>query len=110
MAKKDPSGPGIFISSYNTAVIYMQAKEVGYVARCVLALAANFRHYGANLYKLCNNEAIERMLCLSHGQFMRAKKQLKDAGLLDYTGSPGDYSHLVKRWERISGYEWEYEV
>ena len=110
MTKKDPSGPEIYIARFNTAAIYLQAKEVNFLARNVLAMAANFRHYGANLYKLCSNESIERMLCLSHGQFMRAKRQLRDAGLLDYDGNPGDYSHLVERWERVTGGKWEYEV
>ncbi len=102
--------PEVYISSFTTAAPFYQAKEVSFTARCLLAMASNFRLRGANLYKLCSNESIERILSLSHGQFMRAKKQLKDAELLDYEGNPGDYSHLIERWEKCTGGQWRYEL
>jgi len=107
--KKVPR-PTVNISSYCTISVFFRATEVGHIARHLLCLASSFRTHGANLYELCSNESIEQILCLSHGQFMRAKKQLRDAGLLDYDGNPGNYSHLIERWERVTGEKWELEI
>ncbi len=109
MSSKLPR-PEIAVRSFITAAPFYQAKEVCYAARGLLAFASNFRMNGANLYRLCCNEGIERMLGLSHGQYMRAKKQLQDAGLLDYDGNPGNYDHLIHRWEKISGEKWGFEL
>ena len=102
--------PTIYIGSFTTAAPFFQAKEVGMSARSILALASNLKLHGGNLYKLCSNETIEKLFGLSHGQFMRAKKQLRDAGLLDYDGKPGDYAHLIARWEQCTGGKWEYDL
>ncbi len=107
---REPSRPEVHLASFAIAAVFFQAKEVSFPARGLLALASNFKVYGANLYKLCSNETIEKMLGLNHGPFMRIKKQLRDAGLLDYEGNPGDYTHLKERWERMTGETWRYEL
>ena len=102
--------PKIHIETYSIAMPFLQAKEVGSNARFLLALASNFRIHGSNLYRLCSNEAIEILLGLNHGQLMRSKKQLRDASLLNYDGTPGDYSGLIQRWENITDKKWEYDL
>ena len=110
MSKKQVPKPTIYIGSFTTAAPFLQAKEVGFTARCLLAMASNFRLNGANIYKICDNADVERILGISHGQFMRYKKQLRDAGLLDYEGNPGDYTHLKERWEQVTGETWRYDL
>jgi len=110
MNKKQVSRPTIYIGDFTVAMPFCQARKISGNAKMLLALASAFRLHGGNLYRLCDNTAIERMFGLSHGRFMRAKKQLRDAGLLDYEGKPGDYSELVERWEKINKAKWEYDL
>ena len=110
MAVKLLPKPSIHIGSFAIAAPFYQAKEVTFAARSLLALASNCRTHGINLYKATSNEAIERILGLSHGQFMRAKKLLRDKNLLDYEGRPGSYQHLIDRWESCTGEKWEWEI
>lgn len=107
---KQIPGPEIVIKTYVTASVFYCATEVPRNARQILILASNFRTHGANLYELCSNEDIELALGFSHGQFMRSKKQLRDAGLLDYDGNPGDYSKIIQRWEIRNRAKWPYQI
>ena len=102
--------PDIYVGAFIIAAPFYQAKEVTFAARSLLALASNCRLHGINLYKAMGNEAIEKVLGLNHGQFMRAKRELRNAGLLDYEGCPGDYQHLIERWEQVTGQKWEFEL
>ena len=109
MTENKAPKPEVVLKNFVLAAPFFYAAKdgVGRPACTLLALASNFRLWGANLYRLFSNENLEKMLGLSHGQLMRAKRQLRDKGLLDYDGNPGDYTHLKKRWEERTGYEWE---
>ncbi len=102
--------PEVHIGTFVTAGPFYRATEVSRNARTLLALASNFKQHGANLYRLCTNESIEQVLGMPHGPYMRAKKALRDAKLVDYDGNVADLSHLVARWEAVIGEKWGYEI
>ena len=50
------------------------------------------------------------MMHLSHSQFMRAKRELKEAGLVDYDGQIGDLTPLIREWEERTGEKMDCEL
>ena len=89
----------------------MMAREITAAAKMPLALISSFHIFGSNLYRLCSNGSIERMLSLNHGQWMRIKKQIRDAKLVDYEGNYGDgWDKLIKRWEEYHCQKWSYPI
>jgi len=107
--KKRMPGPEIHLICFTTPEIFLQV-DVSVMARLILSVVSNFRTHGGNLYKLCSNQALERMFSMSHSQFMRAKRELRDAGLIDYDGNIGDLTPLIEQWEKRTGKVWEYEL
>ena len=95
--------PLIYLGNFTVALPFMQAKEVSSDARLLLAMASNFRLHGANLYKLVSNKTLAEWNGWSVQKLQRMKKQLNDAKLLTYDGSPGNYNHLIEQFERITG-------
>ena len=71
------------LSGYTIALPIMGAK-VNSNAKLLMALAHQFKVYGCNLYKFCDNRALARMLDLSDGQLFRAKQQLRNKGYVNY--------------------------
>jgi len=102
--------PEIKIISFTVAAPLYSIKEIPRVARELLAFASNMRIHGCNVYKLMSNHGIAKALNLSYGQFMRAKKILKDKKLLFYNGTPGDYTQIKESWERANNEKWEYDL
>jgi hypothetical protein len=88
----------------------MMTRAVGQEAKTALSIISNFKVYGCNLYRLCTNQDIERMLGFNHSKWMRIKKQLRDAGLVDYDGNIGDLKTIIECWEDKNGQTWEYEL
>lgn len=103
-------GPVLVIKNYVTASVFYHATEVPRLARSLLALASNFRTHGGNLYELCDNASIALTLGIGYQQLMRCKRQLRDAGLLDYDGNFGDMTHIIRRWEKRTGEQWEFSI
>jgi hypothetical protein len=96
---------------WSTAAPIMMAREISISARTPLALISSFHAHGCNLYRLCSNGSIERMLSLNHGQWMRIKRQLRDADLVDYEGNYGNgWEKLIKRWEEYHHEKWSYPI
>ena len=108
MSRQIPK-PEIKIISFTVAAPFYLIK-IPRVARELLAFASNMRIHGCNVYKLMSNHEIARALNLSYGQFMRAKKILRDKKLLFYDGRAGDYSKVKEEWERSNNEKWEYDL
>lgn len=108
---KRPKVPrtGIVIAGYRQHSIFLHAHEVSTGARMVMGMAWNLRAYGANLYRLCDNQMIADIFGWQKQKVCRIKKELRDAGLLPYSGKPkpGCYDYLVKRWEEKT--RWTFE-
>jgi hypothetical protein len=100
--------PEIRVTSWTIAAPLYAIKGLPMKARHLLAFASNMRIHGCNIYKAMTNREIARELNFSYGQFMRAKKILKDRKLLFYDGTPGNYEKIKADWERENNSTWEY--
>jgi hypothetical protein len=105
MAIEKVDRPDIVIRSRHAPMFFMGAK-VSKESLVILGLAWQFRHFGVNLYRVFSNRELAKQMFTSEGKFMRAKRELRDKNLLDYDCEPGDYSELIKRWEKATGVTW----
>lgn len=106
-----PERPQFNLIKCSMAGPIMMAKEITPAAKFPLSVISSFHMFGSNLYRLCSNGSIERMLSLKHGQWMRIKKQLKNARLVDYEGNYGDgWKPLIARWEEYNSQKWSYPI
>ena len=101
--------PIVFVGGADVPAPFAGASINGH-SKLLLSMASNFRIHGANLYKLVSNKDLAKSLGIKLGPFMRCKRELRDKDLLNYDCEPGDYTELVKRWERISGHKWIYPL
>ena len=107
---KQLPAPEIIVKGWTQAAPFASYSGLPLAARVLLTVASNFAtHYG-NLYRQCSNATIENMLGFSHAQLMRSKRQLKDAGFLDYNGNLGDLQPIVTEWEQRNNQKWEYRL
>lgn len=110
MKIRELPAPEIVIKRFATAGLFYSACDLPLAAKLLLTVVSNFAAHDSNLYKLADTRRLATMLGLTHSQLIRSKRQLRDAGLVDYNGGIGDLSKIIKRWETQTGETWEYRL